>query len=71
MKRLLLVALVTSCHAPPATSDGGSAAPAAPAASSACAAIGQSCMFAPGKLGTCVEVEPTSGPATLVCQSQH
>jgi hypothetical protein len=36
-----------------------------------CTAIGVNCTLSPGKLGTCVEVEPTTGPTTLVCQSQH
>jgi len=34
-----------------------------------CAKAGDSCMFAPGKLGLCVE--PLDGGAALVCQSQH
>ncbi|HEY1956780.1 MAG TPA: hypothetical protein VGH28_14270 [Polyangiaceae bacterium] len=52
-----------ACHAPPS--------PERDAGPSVCTAIGQSCTFAPGKLGTCVEVEPSAGPATFVCQSQH
>jgi len=63
----LLLLLVASCHAPPSAERDAAASPV----SSACTQIGAQCMFAPGKLGTCVEVEPTSGPATLVCQSQH
>ena len=31
--------------------------------------LGAPCMFAPGKLGTCVEAEKPAG--TFVCQSQH
>lgn len=34
----------------------------------ACTKVGDSCMFAPGKLGLCVE--PVNGGA-LICQSQH
>ncbi len=41
--------------------------------SSACAKVGDSCTFAPGKLGTCVSRVDCNdpGPACLVCQSQH
>jgi hypothetical protein len=39
----------------------------------ACAKVGQSCEFSPGKLGTCVQKDGcTDGsPACFVCQSQH
>ena len=37
----------------------------------ACAKIGQSCEFAPGKLGTCVQRDDCTGPHRFVCQSQH
>lgn len=33
-----------------------------------CSKVGESCVFAPGKLGLCVE--PVNGGA-LICQSQH
>lgn len=36
-----------------------------------CTAFGQSCLFAPGKLGTCVIRDGCTGPNCLVCQSQH
>ncbi|GAC1365151.1 MAG: hypothetical protein NVSMB47_16560 [Polyangiales bacterium] len=36
---------------------------------STCTRIGDACMFAPGKLGLCIE--PLDGGATPVCQSQH
>ncbi len=63
MKRLLFV-LVIACHAPPAVErDAG--------ASAECTKLGATCTFAPGKLGTCVEVEHTSGASSFVCQSQH
>jgi hypothetical protein len=35
----------------------------------ACAKLGDSCTFAPGKLGLCVE--STNDPSVLICQSQH
>jgi len=41
------------------------------AAPERCTAFGQSCLFAPGKLGTCVIREGCTGPNCLVCQSQH
>ena len=34
-----------------------------------CTAAGQSCVFAPGKLGVCVE--SVNGAPRFVCQSQH
>ena len=41
--------------------------------SAACAKVGQSCEFSPGKLGTCVQKDGCTeqGPACFVCQSQH
>jgi len=41
------------------------------AAKAACAKVGDSCEFAPGKLGLCIELEGDSGKTSLVCQSQH
>lgn len=37
----------------------------------ACTAFGQTCEFAPGKLGACVVKDDCSGPDCLVCQSLH
>ena len=34
-----------------------------------CAKVGDSCTFAPGKLGLCIE--PADGSGKLICQSQH
>jgi hypothetical protein len=34
-----------------------------------CSKLGDSCTYAPGKLGVCVE--PVDGKRGLVCQSQH
>lgn len=42
-----------------------------PATGAACARIGQSCEFAPGKLGTCVQRDDCTGNDCFVCQSQH
>jgi hypothetical protein len=37
----------------------------------ACARFGQTCEFAPGKLGTCVQRTECTGDDCFVCQSQH
>jgi len=37
----------------------------------ACKSFGQSCMFSPGKLGSCVQRDGCNGPNCFVCQSQH
>jgi len=56
---IALSALLTACpetkknDTPPAT----------------CAKVGDSCTFAPGKLGLCIE--PADGSGKLICQSQH
>lgn len=34
-----------------------------------CTRVGDSCTFAPGKLGVCIE--SVSGNPPLICQSQH
>lgn len=34
-----------------------------------CAKVGDSCTYAPGKLGLCIE--PADGSGKLICQSQH
>ncbi len=36
-----------------------------------CERFGQTCEFAPKKLGTCVEKMNCTGAGCLVCQSQH
>ncbi len=37
-----------------------------------CKTFGQTCQYAPGKLGSCVyKTDCSSGPDCLVCQSQH
>ncbi len=37
-----------------------------------CTSVGQSCLFAPGKLGLCVErTAPCEGTGCIICQSQH
>jgi hypothetical protein len=46
-------------------------APASGASTGACAKVGQSCEFSPGKLGTCVAKDDCATPPCFVCQSQH
>jgi len=43
----------------------------APTASGACAKVGQSCEYSPGKLGTCVQKDDCTTASCFVCQSQH
>ena len=68
MKALVLVALLAACRAPARAHDDGGSSGEPP---TACTQLGATCTVSPGKLGTCVEVERTSGPSSFVCQSQH
>ncbi len=43
----------------------------AKADAAACTKVGQSCEYAPGKLGSCVQQDDCATPPCLVCQSQH
>lgn len=36
-----------------------------------CASVGQTCQFAPGKLGSCVFIDGCKQENCFVCQSQH
>ncbi|HSQ62616.1 MAG TPA: hypothetical protein VLM85_05360 [Polyangiaceae bacterium] len=65
---IVLVSAALGCRSP-ARADKDAAAPSG--APSACEKLGAPCTFAPGKLGTCVEVERPEGPSAFVCQSQH
>jgi hypothetical protein len=80
MKRLLIAAalVVVACKQPPAAVDG--AAPAKTGDPPAtCTQLGAPCTVAPGKLGTCVEIEKSfavsggdaAGEYQFTCQSQH
>ncbi len=62
-----LAIAVLACQAP-AQNHADAAAGDPP---TACTKLGAPCTFAPGKLGSCVEVEHIDGPAAFVCQSQH
>jgi len=70
MKSVLLVMLLVACKQPPT---GGDAAATTTTGTppAACTQLGAPCTFAPGKLGTCVEIEKTTGESSFVCQSQH
>ena len=64
----LLAALLTGC---PAKNEGDAPSKKrAPAASASCASVGQTCEFAPGKLGSCVKKDDCTIDC-FVCQSQH
>jgi hypothetical protein len=65
---LAICAAVGLCACPPGSSaDVKSSEPV-----TTCTTLGQSCLFAPGKLGLCVErTEPCEGAGCIICQSQH
>ncbi len=65
----VLLLLLASCTPPSATA--GADAGGALAPSGTCTRFGQTCDFAPGKLGTCVQKTGCEGAGCLVCQSQH
>ena len=60
---LLLALLLAGC--PPRSDE------RKPSARPPCTSFGQTCEFAPGKLGTCVRRENCSAGDCYVCQSQH
>ena len=66
MKRALFALVLAACNRAPASVDSGAGDPPA-----TCTKLGAPCTFAPGKLGSCVELEQTSGVSAFVCQSQH
>ena len=67
MRRILICCAVLLLGCPPSEKK------EAPAEKGSCAKIGQSCEYAPGKLGTCVMKDGCTdpAPACFVCQSQH
>jgi hypothetical protein len=69
MRLLLLSLTLTTLPAcPPGTSSGSKSTEPV----TTCTAVGQSCLFAPGKLGLCVErTAPCEGADCIICQSQH
>jgi hypothetical protein len=72
MRAFLIVATLAVAGCPPSRSDGSSGGATTGAPVTTCTRVGQSCLFAPGKLGLCVErTPPCEGSDCLVCQSQH
>lgn len=67
MRPFLLCCAVLLLGCPPAEKK------APPEGKAACAKVGQTCEYSPGKLGTCVTKDGCEGqgPACFVCQSQH
>jgi hypothetical protein len=68
MRALLLSAAVVLSGCPAGTSGGSKSNEPV----KTCTIVGQSCLFAPGKLGLCVErTGPCEGSGCIICQSQH
>ena len=68
MRGLLLSATLVLCGCPPSSGNGSKSSEPV----TTCTRVGESCLFAPGKLGLCVErTAPCEGTACIVCQSQH
>ncbi len=67
---LAISAALGLCACPPGPSTDSNAKSSEPVTT--CTTLGQSCLFAPGKLGLCVErTEPCEGAGCIICQSQH
>jgi hypothetical protein len=67
---VVLAACLLLCACPPDGQGGATKKSNEPV--KICTSQGQSCVFAEGKLGLCVEsTQPCEGKACLVCQSQH
>jgi hypothetical protein len=69
MKRALLILVLVACKPAPSAADAAPATKGDPP--TACTQLGAPCTVAPGKLGTCVEIEKTTGEYQFTCQSQH
>ena len=67
MKFALFAVVLVACKQAPSTVD--AATTSDPPAT--CTKLGSPCTVAPGKLGTCVEIEKTTGESMFTCQSQH
>lgn len=75
MKRLLFVVMLVACKQTPSTTDAATTSDPP----TTCTKLGAPCTVAPGKLGTCVEVEQSfsvsggdaAGASAFTCQSQH
>ena len=62
----LFMLVLAACKQAPSIADAASTDPPA-----TCTKLGAPCTVAPGKLGTCVEIEKTTGESMFTCQSQH
>jgi hypothetical protein len=69
MKRLFVALVIVACKQPPSVADAAPASTGDPPTT--CTKLGSPCTVAPGKLGTCVEIEKTTGEYQFTCQSQH
>ena len=69
MKPAVLLLVLVACKQAPSSSTADAATTGDPPTT--CTKLGAPCTVAPGKLGTCVEVEKTSGESAFTCQSQH
>jgi|GEM_PF-1334188 len=68
----LLAAFTLALGGCPSRSNGSSPSPSSSGSGpSACTTFGESCQYAPGKLGSCVARPDCTGDGCLVCQSQH
>jgi hypothetical protein len=68
MRALLIFAALALCSCPPRSDNGSKSSEPV----TTCTHVGQSCLFAPGKLGLCVErTGPCEGSGCIICQSQH
>jgi len=68
MRVLTIAAIVVFCGCPPSSGNGSKSTEPV----TTCTSVGQSCIFAPGKLGLCVErTAPCEGAGCIICQSQH
>jgi hypothetical protein len=68
MRALLLSTAVALSECPAGTSGGSKSSEPV----TTCTVVGQSCLFAPGKLGLCIErTGPCEGNGCIICQSQH
>jgi len=66
MRQLLILAVALAMGCSP---KGGSDKPKA--TPTRCTQFGETCEFAPGKLGVCVAPDGCTTSSCLVCQSQH
>jgi hypothetical protein len=68
MRTLLVSAALALFGCPPESGSGSKSTEPV----TTCTRVGQSCLFAPGKLGLCVErTAPCEGSDCIICQSQH